>query len=666
MRIRTKFFAVLLIELASFAALSGLSLWTFARVGQVNESVDQGVRLIARSRRVHSLLKDVVFDLFTPRSYQYLRESVLSPRSLVTDKEWIDEVRTFRAEYDAFMRDPAVRGMLRDEELKVAYEIAVPLSAKAFAKLGDLSLLVERLRSDYPGNGDLYTLVQASKDESVYRIFGELREASFFLTNVFEGYLNRFVTGLQKQARVMQDTMILLFSLLVLLLGSSTVIAVFFLTRGILENIRLLDAAIGRVAAGDFTLSIPVHGKDELSALAVAFGALAGDVKRNVESIPTLLKDVNEAIPDDPDLDHILGLVTEALLREGGTESASIFLAQPDSLQQGESAPERPWSFVLGACAGFLPFPDWSVGDERESGSFGGLLCGGDSSTVVKDLRAEGLDPEAFGLDPALRSLVIVPLAVRKRLAGFCLFARKSEIFTDLAVARLTASADYAAQVIDNVMAYAALSTRRDAEFEALQAQIRPHFLYNVLTGLAALNRMGEKKRLEDSLFALKDMLRYTLEHMRWTRIREEFDFLSRYCELQRLRFDDRFAADFRFDPEVADIRIPKLIVQPLVENAYIHGLEPRPGPGRLDVEARIEGSFLVIRVRDDGRGCDPDELSSKSRVGLANIRERLDILYSGATLELDGGPGKGFCATIRIPAFQTGQGLLEGREGES
>ena len=87
MRIRSKFLAVLLIELASFAALSGLSLWTFARVAMVNESVDQGVRLIARSRNVHSLLKDVVFDLFTPRIYQYLRESVLAPRSLVTGKE---------------------------------------------------------------------------------------------------------------------------------------------------------------------------------------------------------------------------------------------------------------------------------------------------------------------------------------------------------------------------------------------------------------------------------------------------------------------------------------------------------------------------------------------------------------------------------------------------
>ncbi len=660
MRIRTKFLAVLLIELASFAALSGLSLWTFARVARVSESVDQGVRLIARSRNVHSLLKDVVFDLFTPRIYQYLRESVLAPRSLVTGKEWTDEVRTFRAEYEAFMGNPAVRGMLRDEELKVAYEIAVPLSAKAFMKLDDLSLLVARLRSDYPGTEDLYARIQESKDESVYRIFGELREASFFLTNVFEGYLNRFVTGLQRQARTMQDTMILLFSLLVLLLGSGTVIVVFFLTKGILDNIRLLDTAIGKVAAGDFSLVIPVRGKDELSALAAAFGKLAIDVKKNVESIPTLLKDVNEVIPDDPDLDRILGLVTEALLREGGTESASIFLASPNRPDGGGGE-----HFTLGACAGFLPFPDCVVGEGPLAGILSGLLPEGDAAFVVKDATQEGFDPGAFGLDPGLKSLVIVPLSVRKRLAGFCLFARKSEAFTDLCVARLTASADYAAQVIDNVMAYAALSSRRDAEFEALQAQIRPHFMYNVLTGLAALNRMGERRRLEESLFALKDMLRYTLEHMRWTRVGEEFDFLSRYCELQRLRFDDRFATEFTLDPEVADIRIPKLIVQPLVENAFIHGLEPRPGPGRLDVDARVEGLFLAITVSDDGTGCDPAELSSKSRVGLGNIGERLAILYSGASLSLSGAPGAGFRAIIRIPLAEAGRNHLpeESRE---
>lgn len=95
-------------------------------------------------------------------------------------------------------------------------------------------------------------------------------------------------------------------------------------------------------------------------------------------------------------------------------------------------------------------------------------------------------------------------------------------------------------------MANAALRARDDAEYRALQAQIQPHFLYNVLNGLVALTRMGERAALESSLHALKDMLRYTVEHGQLATVGEEFSFLERYCRLQKLRFEERFDYEIR------------------------------------------------------------------------------------------------------------------------
>lgn len=113
MRIRTKFLAVLLVELIGFLGLSALSVATFARVREMQTVVENGMSLIARSRRVYSLLKDVVFDLFTPDSYQALRSVVLAPRSLVTGKEFAHETGLFRDEYGIFMRDGMITYILQ-------------------------------------------------------------------------------------------------------------------------------------------------------------------------------------------------------------------------------------------------------------------------------------------------------------------------------------------------------------------------------------------------------------------------------------------------------------------------------------------------------------------------------------------------------------------------
>jgi len=645
-RIRTKFLAVLLVELISFMALSGLSVATFAKVRQMKTVVENGTLLIARSRRVYSLLKDVVFDLFTPDSYQALRSVVLAPRSLVTGKEFAHETGLFRDEYAAFMGDATIADILaRDKELSSAYQTAAPLADLAFVKFERLSVLFERARELSPSEDrDLYMLIQESKDESLYGIFGAIRDSSFYLNNIFESFLNRFVHGIRLEAERLEKAATFGFAAAVIFLGALTVLVVFLLTSGILASIRNLESAIGKVAEGEFSVHVPIRSKDELGALGLAFQRLADDLKKNVESIPSILKDVNEALPEDPSTETIFEILSDALLREGGARCVQVLLRSGNDLR-------------MAAKSGFDPTPSWTKGTLRPMTDFAAMLPSPNASFFVKDLTAGGFNLSSLELGTSVVSLLLVPMTVRRKSAGWFLFARDDRSFTDLEYSRLTAIADYAAQVLDSVEVHAALAARRDAGFEALQAQIQPHFLYNVLTSLMALNRMGESKKLEAAVIALKDMLRYNLQHDQWASVSEEFAFLGKYCKLQKLRHGERFDFLFSTDGRADGERIPKLIVQPLVENALIHGLEPKLGHGTLSVEARIEGGRLMLSVHDDGVGCDEarlqslaDSLSLHERVGLGNVKKRLDLLYKDARMDLSSPPGGGFSATIELP----------------
>ncbi|HWP68431.1 MAG TPA: histidine kinase, partial [Rectinemataceae bacterium] len=445
-------------------------------------------------------------------------------------------------------------------------------------------------------------------------------------------------------AENLERAVTLAFAIAVLLLGSLTVAVVYFLSSGILASIRNLESAIGKVAEGDFSVHVPIRSRDELGALGSAFQRLANDLKKNVESIPSILKDVNEALPEAPDSETILAILSDALLREGGARSVCVFTREGTELH-------------LAAKSGFDSLPAWPKGEARAMAEFSSILPLPNATFFIKELSLGGFDRKALGFGASTVSLLVVPMTVRKRNAGYFLFARDDRGFTDLEFSRLTAIADYAAQVLDSVEVHAALAARRDAGMEALQAQIQPHFIYNILTLLMALNRMGESKKLEAAVIALKDMLRYALGQDQWTSVAEEFMFLQKYCELQKLRHGDRFYFSLAADEEAQDIHIPKLIVQPFVENAFIHGLEPKRGPGQLSIRAAVTEDMLVIRVQDDGVGCNPAKLVAAGdgsllheRVGLGNARKRLELLYKDARLDLEGAEGKGFTALISIP----------------
>jgi LytS/YehU family sensor histidine kinase len=128
----------------------------------------------------------------------------------------------------------------------------------------------------------------------------------------------------------------------------------------------------------------------------------------------------------------------------------------------------------------------------------------------------------------------------------------------------------------------------------------------------------------------------------------EEVEFVSRYLEIEQVRFPDRLRATVECDPAVAGAAVPDFILQPLVENAIRHGVAMRSDAGRLIITAHRDGDDLVLAVQDDGHGPRTDE---RGGVGLANTRERLAMLYgSRGRFELSAVPGGGAIATIRIP----------------
>jgi len=197
---------------------------------------------------------------------------------------------------------------------------------------------------------------------------------------------------------------------------------------------------------------------------------------------------------------------------------------------------------------------------------------------------------------------------------------------------------------------------KRNAEFRALQSQIQPHFLYNTLNGLIGLNRSGQQRLLEKAILSLSGMLRYTLEHEDMTTLADEMVFLKQYCELQKLRFGDRLEYDFDLQPEAASCQLPKLVLQPIVENAIIHGIEPLGTTGKLTVRAEQrtdavdnDNRLVYIRIEDNGTGFDRG--LKQEGVGIANVRERLYLFDRSSRLDVNTVTGKGTVVEIWIPA---------------
>ena len=191
------------------------------------------------------------------------------------------------------------------------------------------------------------------------------------------------------------------------------------------------------------------------------------------------------------------------------------------------------------------------------------------------------------------------------------------------------------------------------AQLAVLRTQLHPHFLFNTLHAVSAL-MSRDVSAARRTLSRLSELLRQSLdtESEPEVPLREELLFLDHYLEIQRLRFGERLAVLQRIAPEALEGAVPRLLLQPLVENAIRHGLEPRAEGGTLEVRAERSGERLLLTVLDDGTGLPPG-LTAPARqgVGLRHTGARLRALYGEAhRFEFHPRPGGGVVVQLELP----------------
>ncbi len=204
-----------------------------------------------------------------------------------------------------------------------------------------------------------------------------------------------------------------------------------------------------------------------------------------------------------------------------------------------------------------------------------------------------------------------------------------------------------------------------EAQLRALRAQVNPHFLFNALTTIGYLIKAAPDRAL-DTLLKLTDLLRRVLRSTdEFVTLGEELKLIASYLDIERARFEERLRVRVDVSPELLNVRIPSLLIQPLVENAIKHGIAPLRFGGKVTISAGIEtvragagalaapGEVLCVAVRDTGAGASENELSRGRRrgFGLSSIEERLRCYCGEAgSLDITAAPGAGMCVEIRMP----------------
>ncbi len=202
------------------------------------------------------------------------------------------------------------------------------------------------------------------------------------------------------------------------------------------------------------------------------------------------------------------------------------------------------------------------------------------------------------------------------------------------------------------------------ARMEALQNQINPHFLFNTLNSISSLVRFDPDKA-RDVISKLATILRRLLSSTdSFVPLREEVEFIDNYLGIEVVRFGpDKLRVVKQLDPASLDVMVPSMILQPLVENSIKHGLSSMVEGGSITLRSRLADSALVIEVEDDGVGMEAAQLANArgSGIGMANVSERLEVLYGDAArMTIDSHEGKGTMVRLRLPRLQTAGAVPE------
>jgi signal transduction histidine kinase len=192
------------------------------------------------------------------------------------------------------------------------------------------------------------------------------------------------------------------------------------------------------------------------------------------------------------------------------------------------------------------------------------------------------------------------------------------------------------------------------SKLQALRMQINPHFLFNTLNAISTLVYVNARAA-DEMIGDLSELLRNSLDSAEEQEIplARELEFIRHYVGIEKRRFGERLQTEFKVPTELEQALVPALILQPLVENAIRHGIEPQRAPGWITIEARREGQRLWLEVRDNGRGlvAEGREKPKRQGIGLANTQARLQELYGAEhSFSFHQGPSQGCVVEISIP----------------
>jgi hypothetical protein len=318
------------------------------------------------------------------------------------------------------------------------------------------------------------------------------------------------------------------------------------------------------------------------------------------------------------------------------------------------AAYEATWALLPAAVLGTLVFPWARVLDRRQLpgpilafAHIGAALAFGLAWQLLEFAFAAWF----YGASHA--SAMLRQGLLSREIVGVVVYAVIVAGFTAVLQARRARAGAIAA-----AQAEAALAR---AELAAISGKLNPHFLFNTLNSVVALTRK-DAALAEQALLQFANMLRYVLATKRDTDDRvtlaEELDFVRNYLALESLRLGSRLRIDWELDPATLSDEIPPLSLQPLVENAVLHGVAPRPQGGVVAIRSARDGAdgTLHLCVHDDGAGCDPQFLDApprpgRSGVGLAALRRRFALDFDGrARMTIATAPQAGFRVDLWIP----------------
>lgn len=196
----------------------------------------------------------------------------------------------------------------------------------------------------------------------------------------------------------------------------------------------------------------------------------------------------------------------------------------------------------------------------------------------------------------------------------------------------------------------------KDTEILSLTTQFNPHYIYNTLNAIHWVAMRGDAREAAHMIRSLSSMMRYTSDQKQdRTRLQDDIEWMTHYLYLMEARYGDLFRTEWAIAPGLNDMLVPKLFLQPLVENCVLHGFKDMETGGLIVIEGRDAGMALEFVVRDNGCGMTQSQLDALfgdgASVGINNVRRRIQLLYGEAgALRINSNPDAGTCVTVTIP----------------